>query len=167
MEPYLADVDALVSQLVDRPPDPLPYGALELAQRLDQAGATWAFDGRTALVLHGLAAAPELTEVVFGDSPGLRELLYRSGCPVPCDARGCLTYESWLDVDLAVLVPDVLYLPGSLFAPRFAPTMPQVLRVEYEDEVLPVLSLLDLERAHPGLATVLARLRERRRTVVA
>jgi hypothetical protein len=48
---------------------------------------------------------------------------------------------------------------------RLVGALPEVLQVHVEGAVHPVLPLFEVERAHPVLADVLARLRTRGRTV--
>lgn len=100
LEPYLADLDAAVDALLAGPAD-LPDGLDRIADALDEAGVSWAFDGRTAVLLHGFAAARGAhVEVVAVGSDELRRFMYGLGGVTIVDRDGEAIWDSWLSVEL-------------------------------------------------------------------
>jgi transcriptional regulator with XRE-family HTH domain len=157
LEPYLADLDAAV--------DALLAGPVVLSRELDRiasafvdAGVTWAFDGSTALTLHGLAAdAGTHAQVVAVGSDELRRFLYRLGGVGIADRDGEPIWNSWLSVDLERVGTCQAYTRIGALALRVVPELASTVQIAGH----PVLALWEIERAHPSLADVLARLRAR------
>lgn len=181
LERLHADTDAVVDQLLARAGG---GGGLGLAATLvtaafEASGVAWALDGRSAMAAHGLGDQPDFAvEIVSVESDDLRLLLYNAWAqPVSRDGRRF--NEGWLDLDVDRLAYLPMYTRHGFVTLRLVPELPPVLRVSvplarYVDEedtepepapqavTLPVLGLPDVERAHPALADVLARVRERR-----
>jgi transcriptional regulator with XRE-family HTH domain len=162
LEPYLADLDAAVDALLAGPVE-LPNGLDRIAAAFEDAGVAWAFDGTTALVLHGLAAgASAHAEVVAVASDDLRRLMYGLGGVTVVDRDGEPIWESWLSVDLTRVGTCAAYTRIGGLALRTVAALAAPVRIVSADAAYPVLPLWDIEQAHPALAEVLARLRERR-----
>jgi transcriptional regulator with XRE-family HTH domain len=159
LEPLRADLDAAVDALLSGP-RVVPDNRHRLADALTEAGLQWAFDGRTALVLQGLAADATFAEVVaVGDEP-LRRFLYRHGVGA-VDRNGDPIWDSWLRLDLSRVAPSMTWTRYGALTLRVADRLPPLLSIRDDGDTFPVLSLLDLEAAHRDLADLLARLRER------
>jgi hypothetical protein len=134
--------------------------------RLRTRAVEWAFDGRTAPVLHGLAGeavdADVDADIAAVDSEALRWLL-RGVEARPAGKDGMPLFDSWLSLDVStprtqpVALRLVPVAPGRRAARGAAGPR--------RGAVHPVLPLFEVERAHPTLADVLARLRTRGRTV--
>ena len=179
LEPLHADTDAVVDDLLARRGGcGLGWAATQVTAAFEVSGVEWALDGRSAMAAHGLGEHPDFAvEVVTVESLDLRRLLYDAWAqPVSRDGRPF--NHGWLDLDFERLAYSPMYTRHGFVTLRLAPELPPVLRVSVplarDDEgepaqqvvTLPVLGLPDVERAHPSLAEVLARLRGRR-TVVA
>lgn len=160
LEPYLADVDAAVDAMLAGGAE-LPEGAARLTQALDEAGLTWAFDGRTALALHGLNTEVSFAEVVLLGDDAMRRFLYRHGVTT-LDRDEQPLWDSWLSVDLSKVGQCMAWTGVGVFTLRVDAELTDPVRIVRGADVYPTLSLLELERAHPPLAVVLGRLRERR-----
>ncbi|MDX6198482.1 MAG: hypothetical protein QOJ79_1633 [Actinomycetota bacterium] len=162
LEPYLADLDAAVDALLAGPVE-LPHNLDRLAAAFDEARVTWALDGRTALVLHGFAADRGThVEVVAAASDELRRLMYGLGGVTIVDRDGEPIWDSWLSVDLERVGICTAYTRIGGLALRVVPELAAPVRIEVGSHVYPGLALWDIECAHPALAKVLARLRQRR-----
>ena len=184
LEPLHADTDAVVDSLLARTGDGLAWSAQQVTAAFEVSGVEWALDGRSAMAAHGLGEHPDFAvEIVTVETLDLRRLLYNAWArPESRDGRPFC--ESWLDLDVDRLAYRPMYTRHGFVTLRLVPELPPVLRVAVtlalsvdDDEdgeqelaqqavTLPVLGLPDVERAHPSLAEVLARLRGRR-TVVA
>lgn len=160
LEPYLADVDAAVDAMLVGGSE-LPAGTARLTTALDEAGLTWAFDGQTALVLHGLSGADSFPEVVLLGDDAMRTFLYRHGVTA-LDREGQPLWDNWLSVDLAAVGRCMAWTGVGVFTLRVAAELTVPVRIVSGGGVYPTLSLVELERAHPALSVVLGRLRERR-----
>ena len=177
LEPLHAETDEVVDQLLaERGGGGLSSSGARLTQVFERSAIPWALDGRSAMAAHGLGPHPDFSvELVTVESEDLRRLLDESFAqPVSGDARPI--WESWWDVDFERLAYAPMYTRHGFVTMRLVPELPPVLRVAIPLEVdldeqdvagpravtLPVLGLPDVEAAHPSLATVLARLRERR-----
>ena len=176
LEPLHADTDQVVDALLARAGAGLGWSGGEVAATFERSGVPWALDGRSAMAAHGLGPHPTLSvELVAVHGEDLRRLLEDSWAQ-PRSSDGRVIYESWFDLDVARLAYAPMYTRPGFVTMRLVEELPPVLRVEVplegdlEDEppagpqvvTLPVLGLPDVEAAHPSLATVLARLRERR-----
>jgi hypothetical protein len=161
LEPYVDDLDAAVDALLAGPSE-LPHGHDRVAAALTEAGVSWAFDGNTALALHGLAAGGTHAEVAVIGSDELRRLLYGLGGVGIVDRDGEPIWESWLSVDLARVGICSAYTRVGGLSVRVVAELARPVRIEKGGRTYPVLGLWELEHAHPALAEVLGRLRERR-----
>lgn len=163
LEPFLADLDAAAEALL-RGPVRLPSCA-SLVEALEAEGVTWAFDGRTALALHGLGSdhldGGRQVELVLAADAQTRQFLHPLGIH-PVDGEGSPLWDNWIDVDLARVARASAWTRFGPISVRIAPAVPVPVRMSLEGRPVPVLALLDVEAAHPQLADVLARLRERR-----
>jgi transcriptional regulator with XRE-family HTH domain len=166
LEPYLADLDAAVDALVAGAgagvADALADIAM-LADGLDEGGVTWALDAETALALHGLGTASVMPQIVVVGDDRLREVFARLGVDT-LGHDGEPLWRSWVDdrLDLARVGVVQGYTRLGTFSARVVPSLPSVVRMAVGGRDVPVLSLLDVEAAHPALSDVLARLRHRR-----
>lgn len=160
LEPYLADLDAAADALLHGDIQ-VPGSCRRLAEGLDEAGVAWAFDAETAVALHGLAATSAFPAIALVGDDGTRRLLHQHGVDV-VDRRGEPLWRSWLDVDLGKVGVPTAYTRLGVFTVRIVDSLAALVRVEHDGQTFPLLTLLELERAHPQLAEVLARLRERR-----
>lgn len=162
LEPYLADLDAAVDALLTGPNE-LPDGLDGIAAAFDEAQVSWALDGRSALVLHGLAAATGThVEVAAVAADELRQLMYRLGGVGIVDGEGEPIWDSWLAVDLTRVGLCTAYTQIGALSLRVVSELGDVVRIARGGKAYPTLALWDVEQAHPALAEVLARLRERR-----
>lgn len=160
LEPYLADLDAEVDRLLEGRPE-LPHGWRRIVEAFEDEGLAWAFDGSTALALHGLSTSPGMTEVLLAADDTTRRFLHRHNVAA-VDRTGRAFFESWLSLDLTRAFVYPTYTRLGIYAARLAAEVPTPVHVEVEGMRCPVLPLLEVEAAHPQLAEVLARLRERR-----
>jgi hypothetical protein len=162
LEPYLADLDAAVDALLAGPAG-LPDGLDRLAAAFDQAGVSWAFDGSTALALHGLAVAHGThADVVAAGSDELRRFMYGLGGVGIVDRDGEPIWQSWLSVDLARVGTCVAYTGIGALSLRVVSELADPVRIVSGSAAFPASALWEIEQTHPALAEVLARLRERR-----
>lgn len=181
LEPLLADLDARVDALLC-PPPALELEAMErLALSLDDSPEAapllpgrqpmrkgpvrWAFDGATALLLHGFAAdALGLSVVAVLDEAArfwLRALQVRGRGPRET------VYMSWLDGEpdeLAAALDATCFSLRGFVQVRLVEELPPTLMVLPPEGTspLPVVSVDEVERAHPVHGEALARLRQRR-----
>jgi transcriptional regulator with XRE-family HTH domain len=175
LEPLHADTDAVVDDLLARRGGlGLGWGANQVTAAFEASSVEWALDGRSAMAAHGVGDHPDFAvEVVTVESLDLRRLLYSAWAqPVSRDGRPFL--HGWLDLDFDLLAYSPMYTRHGFVTMRLAAELPPVVRIsvplagDEEDQSaqeaveLPVLALPDVEQAHPSLAQVLARLRERR-----
>ena len=160
LEPYLADLDAQVDRLLQGRPE-LPHGWQRIAEAFTSEGLTWAFDGSTALALHGLSAKPTMPEVMLAADDTTRRFLHRHNVGA-VDRTGRAFFESWLSLDLECAFVSPTFTRYGIYEARLTERPPSPVHVEVEGVRCPVLGLLDVEAAHPQLADVLARLRHRR-----
>lgn len=180
LEPLLADVDARVDALLGGEPQMEESGLEELIRTLDdhpdaqhggltrtrphrQGPVPWAFDGSTALVLHGLAV-PESTTlvVVWGDAA--RTWLRAIGASAR-DGRGDVV--GWLGVEREVAQEATrwpFFTLRGILRLRLVDELPATtaLAVRWRAEPVPVVSVDEVERHYPEHAEVLARMRWRR-----
>ncbi|MBK5305997.1 MAG: helix-turn-helix transcriptional regulator [Frankiaceae bacterium] len=161
LEPDLADLDAAVDALLVGPRE-LPDGLEGIAAAFDDAHVCWAFDGSTALALHGLAAGGTHAQVVAVGSDELRRLMYGLGGVGIVDRDGEPLWDSWLAVDLTRVGVCSAYTRIGALSLRVVSELGDAVRITPGGRTYPTLALWDVEQAHPALAEVLARLRERR-----
>jgi transcriptional regulator with XRE-family HTH domain len=174
LEPLLAHVDERLDKMLASAPDLNPEELEKFAGSLnDEPGAfkpfgapnrrlgpvTWAVDGASALALHGLAVEGQGLAVVAVLDDGLRSWL--SGNLFT--ARHNI---SWWDEDperMRRAVGDLIYGGLGSCAVRLVEALPPVLRLVPDgmSRVLPVVTVAEVERAHPKYAEVLRRWRER------
>lgn len=115
--------------------------------------ATWAFDGATALALHGFAADPEspmCADVVVVFDEASQWWLTSVN----------LLAQPWLDMtfeESEPLLRGLTFSLGGALRVRLVQELPTVVDVRG----FPVVRLDEVERAHPEWAAALARLRER------
>ena len=181
LEPLMAHVDARVNAMLSGSPDLDLQGLVRLAASLDDdpdapvawpghrpqrlGPVTWALDGATALAVHGLAVQAFGVGIVAVLDPALRSWLAGNGF----SSSGFL---SWWDGDLEEVregLGDWTYSPLGLVCLRVVDVLPRALTVlvEGSDRPLPVVSVQEVERAHPQHAEVLKRWRERQASDVA
>lgn len=162
LEPYLADIDAVVDAWLAGP-YALPAALDRITAAFDEAQVAWAFDGATALALHGLAAtAGTHAEVVAVASEELRRLMYDLGGVGIVDRDGEPIWDSWLSVDLERVGVCSAYTRIGALTLRLTTELGAVVRIATDTTTCPALALWDVEQAHAALAEVLARLRARR-----
>lgn len=181
LEPLLADVDERVDAMLAGPPSLDAQALTRVATSLDEErtwdGADpddlaaepvwcsgrprWAFDGATALTLHGLAVEPGDTAVVVVWEPAVRAWLSRERCQPVGDAVGWWTVDP--EEAPLVVAPGVRGMLG-LLAVRVVTELPPVLQVRPEGmhRVVPVVTVDEVERSFPAHAEVLRRWRGRR-----
>jgi transcriptional regulator with XRE-family HTH domain len=181
LEPLLASLDAKVDAMLGPVPELDTASWSRLADSLDDLGPAvdaagrpalrragpvqWAVDGASALVLHGLAAPAEDLDIVVVLDEALRFWM-RAVSLQGVDERE-RAVRDWLDADLE-------RINGALGAPRYSSLgfvavrvvaqVPVTVRISvpWLDRALPVATVYEVERTHPGYAEVLARWRERR-----
>lgn len=180
LEPLLADVDLRVDAMVAGSPTLRLEELLRLAPSLaeeqrwvedpdvepeDEVWTSgqprWAFDGATALNLHGLAVEHASPAVVLVWEPAAQGWLTQVW------AQGLARTVGWWSVDLdeaRLAASRGVFCRLGLLAVRFESALPSVvtLRPPGADEVVPVVSVDEVERSSPAHAEVLARWRERR-----
>ncbi|MCW2599532.1 MAG: hypothetical protein JWM02_1361 [Frankiales bacterium] len=178
----MAEVDARVDAMVTGVPELDLTGLRALAASLDDAPdaqrpglggppprrgpVTWAFDGATALGLHGLAVDSGfgIGLVVVLDEAlrfWLRAVQVRGQTP-----RGDV-FMGWLDADLETLQAALRDWSFCLLGPvqiRVVEQLPAIIQVVPPglEQAVPVVTVDDVERCHPVHAEVLARWRQRR-----
>jgi len=160
LEPYLADLDAAVDALLEAEPIG-PDDCARLADALDEADVQWAFDGSTALAMQGLGVDGRAGQVAAVGDRALREFCYRLGLDAE-DHDGRPIFTNWLELEIRRVAPSQSYTRHGALTLRVVEQLGMVVRVEQDGRSYPVLSLLEVERAFPQLADVLARLRNRR-----
>src|SRR3954466_3226794 len=96
LEPYVSDVDAALDQLLSGPVS-LP-SCSSLIEALEAADVTWAFDGGTAMAMHGLAHDGLFAEVLLAADDRTRRLLHPIGLPTLGLDEEPL-WDNWMDVD--------------------------------------------------------------------
>ena len=172
LEPLLAHVDEVVDRLLTGEPAPLSWTTASLVRAFAASEVVFALDGQSALAAHGLAAdVSGVPEIVAQDGEDLRSLL-NDVWARPQDRDGMPIYTDWHDLDRVRLGPGPMYTRVGFVRLRIVTQLPTPIAIELqldpEDEpevpsiTCPVLGLMDVEQAHPALADVLARLRERR-----
>jgi transcriptional regulator with XRE-family HTH domain len=178
LEPLGADLDAQVASLVAGAPELDVDQLVSLARTLDDdpaalrmgfapwkptGAATWAFDGATALRVQGLAVPETDLAVVVVLDEGTRQWLWRLGAK----GTGRVVAPHWLyeetELVAEVLASPVVSMLGFVRI-RLCEVLPPVLRVVVgpEGETVPVVSVDEVEHAHPEYAEVLAAWRSRR-----
>ena len=180
LEPLLADVDARVEALLAGEPQMEVYGLPELIRTLDdhpdaqhggfsrvrphrEGPVPWAFDGSTALVLHGLAVTESTTLViVWGEAA--RAWLRAIGASAR-DRRGDLV--RWPDVEREEAQEATrwpFFTLRGILQLRLVDQLPATtaVAVEWHDRPVPVVGVDEVEQHYPEHAEVLARLRARR-----
>lgn len=178
LEPLGADLDAQVRTLLSGAPDLDVHHLLSLQSSLDDdpralrigfspwqptGVATWAFDGATALRVQGLAvpAAEDALVVVLDEAA--RQWLYRLGVK----GTGRIVAPAWLD-DEPEHLAEVLAWPAvcmlGVLRIRLCEVLPPIVRVAVgpEGQTVPVVTVDEVERAHPDYAQVLGAWRSRR-----
>jgi len=179
LEPLLADLDARVDEVLaghvvlDLPQlgslaahagveqswsVELPDGSFGRAQ----GTVTWAFDGATALALHGLAFPQDVRAICLLLDDAARCWLSRGFVIAPGHDR-----LSYWDATFEQARDHLRGLSAGRYGMhliRLVEEMPAVVRLQPPgtDEVFPVLAVDAVGRAHPALGEVLARLRTRR-----
>lgn len=180
LEPLLADLDARVDEVLAAVPV-VDVQALEaflakvpVEHRWPVEGEdgsltyltgpiSWAFDGTTALALHGLAFSQDALSICMAWDDATRSWLTKGLMTSTVESR----QSFWgMDLELAERYLGAGPLVGALgmFSIRPVEQLPTVVRVQPADGArsLPVVSLDAVEAAHPALGEVLARLRSRR-----
>jgi transcriptional regulator with XRE-family HTH domain len=174
LEPLLAHVDERHDRMLSSVPEVDVEGLERFAGSLsNEAGCfqpygapnrrhgpvTWAFDGATALALHGLAAQSYGVGLVAVLDDGLRSWLSGTLC-------GSKHFLSWWEGDLEHLrraAGDWTHGGLGTCVLRVVEVLPTLVQLVPEGgtRALPVVTVDEVERAHPQYAEVLKRWRER------
>lgn len=181
LQPLLADLDsrvdvllagdvvlqeeelaALALTLEDHPAARYP---MYLGKRPSRAGrVTWAFDGHTALQLHGLAAPGEAMAVAVVLDQAARLWLRAIGARLMSDNGQLIP---WLDSDPAELAEAArapFFTLSGMVQLRIVGSLPPTLMLaaEWSEAPVPVVTTEAVEAGFSHLADVLARMRVRR-----
>ena len=163
LEPLDADLDRLLDQALSSPaPAPL-WNLPRLRAGLAERSISWAVDGRTALTLQGLALPHDDVCLVLVDGEATRRWLIFAWAKAH-DRDGFRIAPTWEESDelIGVYLRHPVFTRFGNVRLRLATSLPECLHLEVEGELMPVVPLLDVEDAHPELAALLARFRERR-----
>lgn len=162
LRPLHADLDAqLAAAEAAGPPD--LERPLRLADQLDDLGVQWAFDGATALALGGLHLPLDETHICVRFDERGRLWAYRAGLR-GVDARGYPWVPGWLDVGREegdAALAQGTFTVATWTRVRLVEELPVTVSVDVEGRTVPVLPAHEVERVHPDLARLLARMRER------
>jgi transcriptional regulator with XRE-family HTH domain len=174
LEPLLAHVDERLDRMLSSVPEVDVEGLERFAGSLnDEPGCfkpfgapnrrhgpvTWAFDGATALALQGLAVESGGVGLVAVLDDGLRSWLWGTLC-------GSKHFLSWWEGDLEHLqraAGDWTHGGLGTCVLRVVEVLPTLVQLVPEGGIraLPVITVDEVERAHPQYAEVLKRWRER------
>ena len=163
LEPLDADLDRVLDSALSAPA-PAPLWRLpRLRAGLAERAVPWAVDGRTALSLQGLALPHDEVAVVLLDGAATRSWLHFAWARV-YDADGFRLAPTWEEPPdvVATYLRRIVHTRFGDVRLRLAEQLPEGLPLDVEGELMPVLPLLDVEDAHPSLAALLTRFRERR-----
>jgi transcriptional regulator with XRE-family HTH domain len=181
LEPLLADVDARVDSLLAGAgvldTDELPelmrtleddpeaaHGGFSRIRPQRRGPVPWAFDGATALLLHGLAVDEPATTLVVEWGDAARYWLLAIGAQGR-DERGDAVGWRELPKEAAqVAVGRPFFTLRGILQLRLVDELPPAtqLAVEWTDRAVPAVSVDEVEQHYPEHAEVLARLRVRR-----
>lgn len=178
LEPLLADVDARVDEVLSGTVD-LDVGALDsFAEKAAvhlrwavelpdgsvgsaEGRVTWAFDGSTALALHGLAFPQNVLEMCLLFDDAARSWLTKGFVMAPGHDR--LSYWDASFVEARHHLKGMSAGRYGMHRIRLVEQLPSVVRLQPgTGSAYPVLTVDAVEAGHPALAEVLVRLRERR-----
>ena len=181
LKPLLAELDERVEALtadpspIDLAPLARLAASLEDGDGLEQVmpgppprregAVTWAWDGATALRLHGYNADSDCPALVVVLDEAAR--YWMRAVQLRGTSPGGWLYMSWLDGELAEVAESLATSAFSLRGTvqlRVVERMPTTVDLVPEggDRSYPVLPVEEVERSHPALGEVLARLRHRR-----
>jgi transcriptional regulator with XRE-family HTH domain len=160
LEPLTLDVDRLLDEaLAAGPPEAL--GRLPMfASSLRAGDVRWALDGRSAASVHGLALPHEVLAVALVADEATRRWL-RMQWTRAWDSHGFSRAPNWEEEPEyleRVTRQPVLTKSGFLQLRLVADELPgPLLQVQVEDELVPVLPLVEVRSAHRALAELLDR----------
>lgn len=157
-----ADVDEALATALAGTADLHLDDVLRFAASLDAADVTWAVDGATAVALQGLAVEHKERCVAVVDDETTRSWL-RSVWARGTNRDGFALAPSWDESreQVRVYVRHQVYTRLGFVKLRFLDEAPEVVSLVVGERAVPVLPLLDVERAHPALAALLAAYRAR------
>jgi transcriptional regulator with XRE-family HTH domain len=166
LEPLLADLDERVDALMAAQPsvdvERLVH-AVDGLRPTDEESITWAFDGATALNLHGIGADEEdrVWAVLVFDGPARRWMSRRMVKGL--QGRGAVGWNS-VDIDGARHVLGTLALaPFGLARLRLVEALPATVQLELASgQPVCVVTVDEVEQGFPEHAELLGRWRERR-----
>ena len=182
LEPLLADLDERVDSVTGEL-QPLSEHVISALQRVAEAFAgehpyvldrgpgepaergvaeiAWAFDGETALRLHGLGFASDMVEVAVGWEAVTRTYFFQRR--VQGTGEPPLSWFEATTAEAQQCLGLLAFGPFGMVRVRLVDELPVSVRVEAAPGlVVPVLALDAVEQGRPDLGEVLARLRERR-----
>jgi transcriptional regulator with XRE-family HTH domain len=159
LEPLTADVDAVLDDALTAG---RPRGLDSLAgfaASLSAAGARWALDGSSAVAVHGLALPHDVLAVALVDDEVSRTWL-RTQWTKGWDRHGCSLAPNWYETpeQVRLYTRRPVYCLLGFVSVRFVEELPVgVLPLLLDGQVVPVLSLAEVRRAHSPLAELLDR----------
>lgn len=154
LEPLAAELDTVLEQARSAGP-PSALTALDaLSGSLSAAGVAWALDGASAVAVHGLALPHD---VLVDDE--VSRLWLRTQWVKAWDSHGFSLAPNWHESGEKVreYTQRPVWMPLGFLQVRFVAALPPVLAVHRGAVVVPVLPLVEVRRAHPWLAELLAR----------
>lgn len=177
LEPYVADVDAHLDELLAAGSQLNLANLPNLVLTLDDDPAavhhplfrghregpvTWAFDGATALSLHGLPVGAKWTCVVVVLDDAARWWLHALQAPLEHNGHRVNVTEAPRDVLVASLGQPFSSHVDDLLV-RVVDELPPTVRlgVEWTPAPVPVVTVDAVERGHPHYARLLENLRSR------
>jgi transcriptional regulator with XRE-family HTH domain len=159
LEPVTADLDDQLDEALSAgPPDALET-LPRFAASLSAGDVRWALDGRSAVAVQGLAVPHDELAVVLVDDEVSR-LWLRTQWAKGWDRHGFSLAPSWHESPEAVrtYVRRPVYTLLGFLQVRFVEDLPDpVLSVQVDGQVVPVLPLAHVRRAHSALAELLDR----------
>jgi transcriptional regulator with XRE-family HTH domain len=164
LEPLTVDVDQVLDDALAGEP-PRALGSLpRFAASLSEAQVRWALDGRSAVAVQGLPLPHAELAVALVDDEVSRRWL-RAQWTKGLDRHGFSLAPSWDESpeDVRVYTRKPVYCVLGFVHVRFVDELPAgVLPLSLDGQVVPVLPLAEVRRAHGPLAELLDR-HERRR----
>lgn len=159
LQPIRDDTESRALALLDGERPGAGGSSHHLAAALDEAQVDWAFDGASAIGMHGLAAEVGFPAIVARDNKQLRSWLHNTGaCGV--DRYGYYYAPRWSEPESRACARAPICGRFGYLHLRFTDDPLDVIQVDDAGRRVPVLTLLAVELAHPDWAQVLARVRE-------